>query len=236
MVCPPLPNSKAINSQQAMVFRVGHLGTQYWDWVERPEPGQPRFFDNSLLEACSKTPWWLVPLLWVPLFSTCMYLAQQAHQISWPGLATYLVLGVLAWQLLEYVIHRFVFHASMTSYWGITLHFLFHGCHHKYPSDLLRLVFPPVPASLLVAAVYVALHSLLPSCHALPLFGGMGLGYVAYDVLHYLVHCTASKRLPGVLQQLRRRHLEHHFRDHSRGYGISSPMYDVLFMTRSVRL
>lgn len=45
----------------------------------------------------------------------------------------------LRW-LVEYCLHRFLFHASPSSYWGITLHYSFHGCHHKYPNDRLRLV------------------------------------------------------------------------------------------------
>lgn len=47
--------------------------------------------------------------------------------------------------LVEYCLHRFLFHASPASYWGITLHYAFHGCHHKYPNDRLRLVRGPPP-------------------------------------------------------------------------------------------
>lgn len=87
-----------------------------------------------------------------------------------------LSVGVLLWQLLEYLIHRFMFHADLSSYWGITLHFLFHGCHHKYPMDSLRLVMPPLPALAWHLIIHAALYSVLPSHLALPLFAGAGLG------------------------------------------------------------
>ena len=56
-------------------------------------------------------------------------------------------------------------------------------------------------------------------------FGGVLLGYVAYDVSHYLMH---SGRLGG---RLKVAHMQHHYRDHSAGFGISSALYDALFRT-----
>ncbi|KAG8143860.1 hypothetical protein E2320_001006, partial [Naja naja] len=43
------------------------------------------------------------------------------------------VLGIFTWSLVEYLIHRFIFHMNppASSYYLITLHFLMHGQHHK---------------------------------------------------------------------------------------------------------
>ena len=65
-------------------------------------------------------------------------------------------------QALEYSIHRWAFHAEPRSWWGITLHFALHGCHHKFPMDALRLVFPPAPALLLAGGIYGSLRLLFP--------------------------------------------------------------------------
>lgn len=46
-------------------------------------------------------------------------------------------------------------------YWGITVHFLFHGCHHKYPLDATRLVFPPVPAAAVAGGISAVLQLLM---------------------------------------------------------------------------
>jgi dihydroceramide fatty acyl 2-hydroxylase len=215
-----------LDSSKPVVFQVGRLGPGYWDWVNKPEPGHPRFFGPALVEGCSKTPWWVVPALWLPFFTACTAASGAAP----PALLALLAAGVVAWQLLEYSIHRAVFHASYRSYWGITFHFLFHGCHHKYPMDRLRLVMPPVPAAALVAAVYAALSSTLPRPYCLALFAGMGYGYVAYDCLHYAIH--HGGRMPGPrLRALKQRHMHHHYRDHERGFGISSSLFDLVFRT-----
>lgn len=83
---------------------------------------------------------WVVPLVWLPIFVGVQAYCASALGVSMAALLCWLLVGVLAWQGLEYAIHRWVFHANLTSYWGITFHFLFHGCHHKYPMDGQRLV------------------------------------------------------------------------------------------------
>lgn len=43
------------------------------------------------------------------------------------------VLGMLIWTLVEYLIHRFLFHMKppSNSHYLIMLHFVMHGQHHK---------------------------------------------------------------------------------------------------------
>lgn len=222
---------------QPAVLNVGRLGDAYWSWVDRPVKGHPRFFGPSWLEHLTKTPWWLVPCLWAPLHLACAAHAHMKYAWPLPHLLGLLVVGVLLWQLLEYLIHRFAFHAHVSSYWGITLHFLFHGCHHKYPMDSLRLVMPPLPALAAHMIVYAALFTAFPPHIALPLFAGAGMGYVAYDCLHYAIHyCKGGRSAPPLLfflPSLRGKHLHHHFRDSHSDYGISSPLFDYVFQTSS---
>lgn len=220
----------ALNSKEPLVFKVGHLGAHYWTWVNQVEVGQPRFFRSELAERCSKVVWWVVPLLWLPVASYSAFQARSTYGVEAGAMAALLAAGVVAWQLLEYLIHRFVFHAASDQYWGITLHFLFHGCHHKFPMDRERLVFPPVPAAPVVCLVHWACGRLLQQGPAQALFAGVIFGYVFYDCMHYGIHHGA--RLPGgALRGLKRRHLHHHFHDHDSGYGISSVLFDVLLGT-----
>ncbi|GAX73882.1 hypothetical protein CEUSTIGMA_g1332.t1 [Chlamydomonas eustigma] len=227
-----IPSDKLIDATKPIVFHVGCLGDRYWKWVNQPEPGKPRFFHSPIIEACSKTPWWVVPLLWIPVFTSVLCYSTWVLSVGSQSTVACILTGILAWQCLEYTIHRYAFHANLNSYWGITFHFLFHGCHHKYPMDAERLVFPPVPASLLVAAVYLLLTASLPLQAALPLFSGMGYGYVLYDCAHYAFH-HSRRRLKWVplLEELRRRHMHHHYCDHDSGYGISSKFIDVALGT-----
>ncbi len=72
------------------------------------------------------------------------------------------VAGMFIWQVMEYAIHRFVFHREPSGYWGVTVHFLLHGCHHKYPADALRLVFPPALGCVVAMVVYCSMRVVLP--------------------------------------------------------------------------
>ena len=105
---------------------------------------------------------WYVPVIWGTVAAMCLSHMHSHQTYSHITTSFMLLCGILLWQLTEYCIHRFLFHLEPSSYWGITLHFTFHGCHHKWPLDNLRLVFPPVPAAPIVAGVFYTLHQWLP--------------------------------------------------------------------------
>lgn len=110
---------------------------------------------------------WTVPLIWGSFSVACLTLIRLRHNQTLAASCSLILLGAILWQLAEYCIHRFLFHIQPSTCWGITIHFTFHGCHHKWPMDNSRLVFPPVPAALIVAAVFAAWHRLLPKVHRL---------------------------------------------------------------------
>ena len=105
---------------------------------------------------------WVVPLLWGPVLVICLALSLASRQLHTASILALVIAGGLLWQLMEYCIHRCLFHAVPSSYWGITAHFMFHGCHHKFPMDDARLVFPPLPAAAVAAGIWSALRAALP--------------------------------------------------------------------------
>ena len=109
-----------------------------------------------------------MPLLWIPVCCGLVLYAALALCTSPQQLCGHLAGGVLLWQLFEYSIHRFLFHTIPTSYTGIMLHFTFHGCHHKFPLDQQRLVFPPLPAAVVTAGIFWAFCSLMPQVSIAP--------------------------------------------------------------------
>ena len=140
--------------------------------------------------------------------------------------------GLAIWSLVEYTLHRFLFHATTSTYWANTLHYLLHGCHHKHPQDRYRLVFPPalcVVFSVAVVAPFTLMFS-YPSLMAI--YGGGLLGYVAYDITHFWLHFGVPPKWP-VLYKLRRYHLGHHFKNQEAGYGITptAAVWDYVFGT-----
>ena len=103
-------------------------------------------FDNPLCEWLTRTPWYIVPIAWVPMVA--YYLMESPCSWIMNGLLVFL--GLFIWTLTEYVLHRFFFHAE--DYWLpknpkiFAYHFLIHGIHHAFPMDKFRLVFPVLPA------------------------------------------------------------------------------------------
>lgn len=86
------------------------------------------------------------------------------------------------------------------------------------PFDRLRLVFPVVPAGLIMVLLYVPLAYLLPLPHARALFVGGLLGYVAYDLTHYYIHHGSPP--PGsYLASMKTYHTAHHYHNYNRGEG-----------------
>ena len=50
-----------------------------------------------------------------------------------------------------------------------------------------------------------------------------------YDYTHYYLHHHTPKTRLG--KRLREQHMRHHFQDHRYGFGVSSPLWDVVFRT-----
>ncbi|XP_012627937.2 fatty acid 2-hydroxylase isoform X2 [Microcebus murinus] len=238
-----------VDWRKPLLWQVGHLGEKYDEWVHQPVTRPIRLFHSDFIEYLSKTVWYIVPIIWVPLvlylswsyyhtlaqgnvrlFST--FTTEYSVQVPgsvFPGL---FVLGVFMWSLLEYVIHRFLFHMKppSDSYYLIMLHFLMHGQHHKAPFDGSRLVFPPVPASLMIACFYILLRLLLPEAVAGTVFAGGLLGYVLYDMTHYYLH-FGSPHKGSYLYSMKTYHGKHHFAHQKSGFGISSKLWDYFFHT-----
>ncbi|KAI8475951.1 MAG: hypothetical protein J3K34DRAFT_402474 [Monoraphidium minutum] len=227
-----VPGADLVDESKPLLPQVVNLDPEtYLAWVDAPSTGHPVMFDNAIIERMTCTQWYVVPLLWIP-FATALLWRGVAHGgVPLLQLPALVAVGVLVWQLIEYSLHRWVFHLKPTGPKSIKWHFMLHGHHHKYPMDFDRLVFPPLPAGLVMAIFYALLHALAPMGYASCLLGGGVIGYVAYDTTHWALHSNA--RDPFVTARLRTSHMDHHYVNDRVGYGISSTLYDVLFGTLS---
>ena len=187
-----------------------------------------RMFESDFMEFFSRVhP--VIPLaLYLPVVGYMLYVSLWRRQLSFVAVAALFLLGILLWTLIEYLIHRYIFHYEPKTRWGKQLHFVIHGVHHDYPNDARRLVMPPV-ISIPLAFLFFGLFFLIFGSLAPAVFAGLVFGYVCYDMLHYATHHLAMKS--GVWLWLKQYHLRHHFKDDHVGYGISSPLWDYIFRT-----
>ncbi|NXC41250.1 FA2H hydroxylase, partial [Penelope pileata] len=248
--CRPVDvGTDLVDWRKPLLWQVGYLGEKYDEWVHQPVDRPIRLFHSDVLEALSKTAWYVVFLVWTPVVLYLSWVSYTAlaqgntrlfssftteysipvHKYYFPFI---FLLGMFLWSLLEYLIHRFVFHMKppASNYYLITLHFLLHGQHHKSPFDSSRLVFPPVPASLVIGFFYGLLQLLLPEVLGLSIFVGGLCGYVVYDMMHYYLH-YGSPREGTYLYGLKAYHVKHHFEHQKSGFGISTRFWDRPFRT-----
>ncbi|KAK7977897.1 inositolphosphorylceramide-B C-26 hydroxylase [Apiospora saccharicola] len=152
---------------------------------------------------------------------------------GWDSVAAYWCLGLFLWTLVEYILHRFLFHLDHylpDNRAGLTLHFLLHGVHHYLPMDKYRLVMPPTLFAALATPFYKLAHAVFYwNWHvATAVFCGGIFGYICYDCTHYFLH---HQNLPYYYKQLKKHHLAHHFLDYENGFGVSSRIWDKVFGT-----
>lgn len=192
----------------------------------------PRMFENDLLDFVSRVHPSVPAIIYLPVIAWLVSLASD-RGYSAGRIALLLTGGIFIWTLTEYWLHRTVFHWEPDHPVGSRLHFIIHGVHHDHPNDRLRLVMPPSASIPLALAFFGAFVLIFGTPGAYPLFAGLLLGYLVYDYTHYHLHHHTPRTDLG--RRLREQHLRHHFQDHTRGFGVSSPFWDRIFGTMPKR-
>ena len=187
-----------------------------------------RMFKSDFMEFCSHVHPITPAVLYVPLIVYMLYAALWRNGLSLLATGGLFLAGILIWTLLEYIIHRCIFHYEPRSGWGKKLHFIVHGVHHDYPNDATRLVMPP-SVSIPLAVVFWVGFALIFGRFAPGISAGFAFGYVCYDSIHYATHHFPMQNRVGAW--LKQYHLRHHYKDDEAGYGVSSPLWDYVFRT-----
>lgn len=187
----------------------------------------PRMFKSSLLEPLSKVHFSVPLFIYIPVIGYFSWKALVPGQMAILPFLGYVLLGLFIWTLSEYLLHRFVFHFTPKGKIMERIHFIFHGVHHDYPKDRLRLVMPP-SASIPMATILYFFFSLFFSTYPLAaFFPGFIIGYLFYDMTHYAIHHANFKS--GIWKQIKQHHMLHHYQDPEKGYGVSSAIWDKVF-------
>lgn len=196
-----------------------------------------RLFKSDFLEFFTHINPLVVVILWLPMsvyffIKAALTLPEGASMAILP---LGFFLGLFLWTFSEYTLHRFLFHFPAKNQVQKRIIFLFHGVHHAQPQCKTRLVMPPV-VSIPLAAIFYGLFVLIFSfllgapLWVAPTFSGFILGYLAYDLTHYATHHLPMRI--GYLKFLKRYHMQHHYKTPDRRYGVTSPIWDLVFKTR----
>ena len=192
-----------------------------------------RMFKSDLLEALSKVHFTVPLFIFIPVIGFCVYKAIEL-QLGILNFIELFALGLFVWTLVEYTMHRFVFHyAPPDKPWAQRMHFVFHGVHHDYPSDAKRLVLPPSVSIPLATAFYFLFNAILPVNDIYGFFPAFILGYLFYDISHYAIHHFNFRG--NIWKKIKQHHMLHHYQDPAKGYGVSSPLWDKVFRSDFVK-
>jgi len=154
------------------------------------------------------------------LLVTLMYVTPL--NLTWMAMG-YGLLGLAAWSVIEYVLHRFVLH-GLEPFKG------WHIAHHQRPSALMGT--PTVlSATLFVLLVYLPTWWMAGLWRASALTMGLLMGYLVYSLAHHAMH-HRTRQWPGLgiwLRHHRHWHAKHHQSTTPCCYGVTSSLWDHVF-------
>lgn len=184
-------------------------------------------FRNGLMEALSKVHFSVPLILYIPVIAYVSYYGLTHTGADGMTFLLTVLGGLFFWSFTEYILHRFVFHFVPKSKWGLRLHFIFHGVHHDYPNDALRLVLPPSVSIPLATGFFFLFRAILPVDYLYGFYAGFVTGYLFYDISHYALHHLNFKN--SFWKRLKKHHMMHHYQNADKGYGVSSAIWDKVF-------
>jgi len=136
-----------------------------------------------------------------------------------------LAAGLTIWSLLEYLLHRFAFH-------HLPVVCDMHAAHH---ADVAGQIGTPSWLSLvLFATLLLPLILSVPLVAATGLGCGFVLGYFAYISVHHCIHRWHPQH-GSYLHWMKRRHAVHHHSCDAANFGVTSPVWDLVFGTEYAR-
>ena len=177
----------------------------------------------------------LAPVYFYTALVVCLIAITPSKNVSWRQSILLIIAGVFSWTLIEYALHRFIFHYTPRSEFGRKFVYAAHLSHHENPHAINRL-FSGLLISLPIATVYfllawIATGSLQATTY---LFTGQTSAYSCYELLHFRAHHSRPRL--RLFRYLRKYHLLHHYQTPDQRFGVTSPLLDVIFGTfRPVR-
>jgi sterol desaturase/sphingolipid hydroxylase (fatty acid hydroxylase superfamily) len=183
----------------------------------------PRSFRWGIAVKMTKLGYFAEFFLFPPLvfISTAFafYSSSAPRPVTW---AVVYGIGLAGWTLIEYLLHRVIFH-------NVPFLSQFHERHHDNPQELIG---TPAWVSVLAGLIGVASPSwaILGFDLATAATAGMATGYLWFIYVHYATHHSR----PGhgsYLYWARLRHARHHYVSDNGNFGVTTGVWDLVFGT-----
>ena len=173
---------------------------------------------------------WIFPVLAFVLLSLSFRTEPSRNRTD---LLWLFVVGLFAWTLIEYGMHRFLFHVHLP-FKSAKVREIVNGSHfghHASPRDATKILVHPSYGIVVSSIVYGLLYTITGSVlSASGVLVGIWAGFLYYESVHYRVHLSLSGS--GFVARQRRMHFYHHFTNNKRCFGVTTPLWDYVFRTR----
>ena len=129
---------------------------------------------------------------------------------------------------LEYCLHRFAFHLNTKNQRLRGLVYKIHGVHHKFPSNPQYYKTSVYLKIVVILMINLAGYAVGGGA-GLVFCSGFGAGYAFYLGIHFMVHHfdapTRMFRFYWLYHEI------HHHINQKKAYGVSNPVWDLVFNT-----
>ena len=190
--------------------------------------GSAQLFKNPLLERLSRTHIALPVAIFAATALLSLYYGLTHGFLSGLSALGLFLLGLLAFSLAEYAVHRYLYHLPATTPTRAKIQYTMHGVHHEYPKDKTRLAMPPI-VTVFVSSLLFFVFRLVFGTWAFGILAGFTFGYAMYLFVHYAIHAYAPPK--NFLKVWWTHHAQHHYRQDEVAFGVSSTLWDHLIGT-----
>ncbi len=197
--------------------------------LDKPDNhGSAHMFENPVLEKLSRTHISIPITMFLVVGCFALYYGITTTPTSFLTGASLVIAGFFAFTLVEYLMHRYLYHMIPTNKIKDKIQYTIHGVHHDYPKDKDRLALPPFITGLYAFILYYVFTFLMGD-YALYFLPGFLIGYALYLGVHYMVHAYQPPK--NFFKFLWVNHAIHHYKDPDVAFGVSLPLWDYVFGT-----
>ncbi len=190
--------------------------------------GSGRLFKNEFLEKMTHTHAHFAISVFFIVSTGVLIYGLTNNYITGVLAVPLFVAGWFAFTLVEYIMHRFVFHMAPVTKMREKIAYNMHGIHHDYPKDKGRIAMP-VPLSLTLSAIFFGFFYLIMGNYTFGFLPGFLFGYGSYLTVHYLIHAMQPPK--NFFKYLWVHHGIHHYKDPDHRFGVTIPLWDYVFGT-----
>lgn len=194
--------------------------------------GTTTLFKNPIIERLSRTHISIPITLFILYSGGLLYWSVANTDLATGTTILLFFIGLLVFTLVEYLMHRYLFHMATYTKLREKIQYNFHGVHHDFPRDKDRLAMPPL-VSLTIATLLLFIFRLVMGDFVFGFLPGFLIGYAGYLFVHYIVHAYQPPK--NIFKTLWVHHGIHHYKDPERAFGVSSPLWDYIFRTMPLK-